>query len=114
MRPLPLRVWKLRRMVVSTSTSWGFRTSSARRGDGVADVLGFFEEDGQQFGVEFFFAGLEQARGFGGEGRGGGRLGQRGGFGEELAGVEEVRAWRACFSSSRSAVRRRPGAGSRG
>jgi hypothetical protein len=26
-------------------------------GDGVADVLGFFEEDGQQFGVEFFFAG---------------------------------------------------------
>ena len=58
-------------------------------GDGVADVLGFFEEDRQQLGVEFFFAGLEEARGFGGEGRGGGGLGQLGGFGEEFASVEE-------------------------
>ena len=58
-------------------------------GDGLAHIGGFFEEDFQQLGVEFLFAGVEEAGGLGGQGRRGRRLGQRGGFGEQRAGVEE-------------------------
>ena len=37
--------------------------------DGCQYFVGFFEEDGEQFRIEFLRAGIDQARGFGGRGR---------------------------------------------
>ena len=53
MRPLPLSVWKARRMTVKVSLSCGF---SASRGQMLGDghhwhLVRLFEEDAQQFGI---------------------------------------------------------------
>ncbi len=37
--------------------------------DGGENFVGFFEEDAEQLGIEFFLAGIDKARGLGGRGR---------------------------------------------
>ena len=65
----------------------GFLQQRQVAGDGGPNVDRFLNEDGQQFGVDFFGAGIQQAAGFGGQHRclgGGDRLG----IAEQFAGIE--------------------------